>query len=215
MGDPLSQAKVVAVAIADIQRLSVDVEGGIQRVMATYAEAMMAAQLLERSAAVVVTAGDLDDLDRLGPDEVDQRFRRAFSQETLGKFKNESPIVGSGALYDKVAHAWEVRNWLAHRFFLDSIVGLFDPGEHDSLIENLADSTDLFQEAANLLVGAAHKLAAERGVAPEDLDLFGSIAQLLLLRDPQALEGLDLWNPDDGEEFVRRVARSVDAPDVN
>jgi hypothetical protein len=182
--------------------------------MAKYAEAMMAAQLLERSAAVVVTAGDLDDLDTLGPAEVDQRFRRAFNQETLGKFKNESPIVGSGALYDKVAHAWEVRNWLAHRFFLDSVVGLIDPREHDSLIENLAARADLFQEAANLLAGAAHELAAERGVAPEDLDLFGSLAQLLLVQDPQTFEGLDLWNPSDGEEFVRRVARRVDAPDV-
>jgi hypothetical protein len=104
------------------------------------------------------------------------------------------PIADDEVLRERVARAWGVRNRLAHRSFLENLPALFDPSRSERLVKELSGAVELSQDAAALLVGRGYALANERGVEAEDLELFGSIARLLMMRDPQLFESLDLWD---------------------
>lgn len=173
-----------------------------------YTTAMAAAQLMERVVAIVVTASDLDALDQLAPQEIDERFHAAFTRKTAGNLGKKIPVADEGSLRERVAQAWKERNRLAHRFFLDNLAALLDPEACDQLGEELSDFADLFGGVADQVMELGYALAEERGVTGEDLELFGRMAQLAMMRDPATFEQLDLWGPADGAEFVRRVARS-------
>lgn len=217
MDDSVDNSGLDAYLSEEIGLLQAGLEDGLKEVMAAYGCAMMAAQLLERSVALLVTADDLEELDALPQAEVDERFHVAFTQRTLGVLKRESPIADDEQLLELVSRAWGKRNQLAHRFFLENVVAMQIPEQSDRLVSELGDAADLFAEANRRLEKLLAHAVSDRGVTLEEVDRFARVGQLLAMRDPGLLAALDVWDSEGGRQYVRRVARAlgleVDAED--
>lgn len=191
---------------AALEQHRADLEPQWQAIASSYTEAMMAAQLMERAAAVVVVAAAIPQ-NQTDPKAIQDQFERAFTKVTLGQFKNESPVAGHEILAATINDAWSERNLLVHRFFLDNVISMFSVTACEKLVAELTDAYRQFESVSRQLMTLAEKTAEERGVDPDALLAFGKLAQVALADSPQLFETLNPWIQTDGEDLIAGVAQ--------
>lgn len=184
-------------------QLNPEQEERVGKVFNAYGLAMMSAQLLERTLAVVVVVLGDEDIEPEGFKEVTETTFHLPLGRLVGALSLSEKV--SSALADLLRSANDARIHLAHHFFVESLTRLFaDP---DELVAQLEEWSSEFDSLQKDVVRLAMPAVERRGVSAEHLDAFSQVTLLHLSENPGLGTGIDPFR--DGEELVRRIAESL------
>ena len=142
----------------------------IREVYARFGLAVFQAQCLEKELALLLAMKHCPDPTRISRAEFDKIFKRLFLR-TFGQLVNEieTLIKLSEDEKEKLKKALSKRNWLAHEYFWErSVEVLSEPGRA-SMIEELQEAADYFDDLDEFFSAKTVELAEAIGVTQESV----------------------------------------------
>jgi hypothetical protein len=173
-----------------------------------YGITMLQGQLLEFATKLAgpALAGPLDD------DEASRRHlarsRKRSLEEAISKLGESPDTATSPDLIEALHHARQVRNDLAHGFWLWALPLIMAGGGAD-VVERLQRDLETFERLTQRLFEVAlGPGATRRGIAVDDLTDAMSVVAALLMFQPGRFEGLHLI--DDADDVLERLQQFID-----
>lgn len=187
----------------ELRKHQVELLGVVQN----YGLAMMAAGALERAvAALVVIVEELPDPE---PAVVRERLPQAFT-DTFGTLRRRlREAEHAPDVHDGLKSAQTTRDWLAHHFFAQRYLAMFEPRRYPNLNAELdaarAEFEETFAEVQHHLYTLGERVA---GVRDATLTAATDGVITAVVTNPDVAEGVSGW--DDLSTLLQRIDPTTD-----
>lgn len=166
----------------------------LMEVQQAFGIAMFAAAALERGLASVVVLMCRDS--SATPDETAHELQASYKQ-TLGRLvRRFEQDGGDGDLVERLDRDVKLRNWLAHGFFVDRYLLLFDHRRYGDLVTELEAASDQFETSLQELLSyyLSTYVALHHNVQRDDIDATIEVLGNAVRVDPSILNGISGWS---------------------
>lgn len=129
------------------------------------------AQCVEKQLGVLLASTFNPKFLKASPQERDEFFSQE-SKKTLGQILKtiRGRIEVSSTLDSRLSKALELRNWLAHEYFLKRDLQILSWEEREKMISELQDAADLLKEIDKELTGISIRWLETGGITKEQID---------------------------------------------